>query len=139
MSRNRISLEIEIPTQTRYLGLIGDIGEKVARNLTEYAGDSDCLAYTVNLVLTEALSNAIQHAHCEGQVSRVCIKIETDTLVIQVYDQGAGFDLDGLPCADPGTLCERGRGIFLIRQLMDSVAYRKTGEGNVLEMRKNLG
>ena len=33
---------------------------------------------------------------------------------------------------------EHGRGIFFIRSLMDSVEYRKTECGNVLEMRKKL-
>lgn len=138
MSKNRINLEIEIPTQTRYLGLIGNIGEQLARDLSEYAGDHDLLAYTINLVLTEALSNVIKYAGCENQILRVCITIEADTLSIQVHDQGQGFDLDKLPRADPDSLCERGRGIFIMRQLMDSVDYRKTEVGNVLEMKKKL-
>jgi serine/threonine-protein kinase RsbW len=39
---------------------------------------------------------------------------------------------------DPDDLSERGRGIFLIRSLMDAVKYRKTEAGNVLEMHKRL-
>ncbi|MDD5033577.1 MAG: ATP-binding protein [Methylococcaceae bacterium] len=138
MTRNRISLEIEIPPQTRYLGLIGHIGEQLAREMGEYAGDSDVLAYTLNLVLTEALANAIKHAGCENPVLRVYISIEENDLCIQVYDQGKGFDISELPCPDPEELCERGRGIFIIRNLMDSVDYRKTESGNVLEMKKKL-
>jgi len=138
MSQNRINLEIEIPTQTRYLGLIGNIGEQLARDLTEYVGDHDLLAYTLNLVLTEALSNVMKYASSENQILRVCINIEAGILSIQVHDQGRGFDLDQLPCAEPESLCERGRGIFIMRQLMDSVDYRKTEAGNVLEMKKKL-
>jgi len=139
MSRNRISLEIEIPTQTRYLGLIGNIGEQLARDLSEYTGDHDLLAYNLNLVLTEALSNVIKYAGGDSQVLRVCIHIDGDNLSIRVHDQGAGFDFDQLPCAEPEALAERGRGIFIIRQLMDSVDYHKTKNGNVLEMKKKLG
>lgn len=139
MSQNSINLEIEIPTQTRYLGLIGNIGEQLARDLIDYAGDQDLLGYTLNLVLTEALSNVIKYAGCDSAILRVCIKIEADTLSIQVHDQGRGFDLEKLPCAEPEALSERGRGIFIMRQLMDSVDYHKTEEGNVLEMKKKLG
>jgi serine/threonine-protein kinase RsbW len=46
--------------------------------------------------------------------------------------------LDQVPCKDPGDCSERGRGIFIIRALMDSVDYRRTDNGNVLEMRKKL-
>jgi len=138
MSRNRISLEIEIPTQTRYLGLIGNIGEQLARDLSEYTGDHDILAYNLNLVLTEALSNVIKYADCDSQVLRVCIHVEGDSLSIQVHDQGQGFDFDHLPSTEPEVLAERGRGIFIIRQLMDSVDYHKTQSGNVLEMKKKL-
>ncbi len=138
MSRSRINLEIEIPTQTRYLGLIGNIGEQLARDLSEYTGDHEILAYNLNLVLTEALSNVIKYAGGDSPSLRVCINIEGDTLSIQVHDQGRGFDLDSLPCDEPETLCERGRGIFIIRQIMDSVGYRKTKNGNVLEMKKKI-
>lgn len=138
MSRNRINLEIEIPNQTRYLGLIGDIGERLARGAGERNDADDSLAYAINLALTEALSNAIKYGSGDEASVRVSVKIEADGLCIQVFDQGAGFDLDSVPQAVPETLCESGRGIFLIRQLMDSVAYRKTEQGNVLEMRKKL-
>jgi len=37
-----------------------------------------------------------------------------------------------------GAVDERGRGVFLIRSLMDSVEYRETENGNVLEMRKKF-
>ncbi len=138
MSRNRINLEIEIPTQTRYLGLIGNIGEQLAKDLSGYAGDRDVLAYNLNLVLTEALSNVMKYAGGESGALRVCIRIEENVLSIQVHDQGLGFDFESHRCKEPEELCERGRGIFIIRQLMDSVAYRKTEHGNVLEMKKNL-
>lgn len=138
MSRNRINLEIEIPTQTRYLGLIGNIGEQLAWDVNDYQGDRDLLAFNLNLVLTEALANVIKHAGNENQALRVCISIEGDTLLIQVHDQGLGFDLEELPCPSPDDLCEGGRGIFLIRKIMDSVDYHKTEQGNVLEMRKKL-
>jgi serine/threonine-protein kinase RsbW len=138
MSHSRISLEIEIPTQTRYLGLIGNIGEQLARDLSEYTGDHDLLAYNLNLVLTEALSNVIKYAGGASEALRVCIRVEGGSLSIEVYDQGEGFEFDKLPYDEPEALAERGRGMFIIRQLMDSVDYYKTKDGNVLEMKKKL-
>lgn len=138
---NEIQIEIVVPNQTRYLGLIGTIGERIAREVDRYSGDLDMLAYHVNLVLTEAMANAIEHGHqgeAGGNKVRIVIHIEGDTLCIQVYDQGKGFEMECLPEPDAECLDERGRGIFFMRSLMDSVSYQKTETGNVLEMRKRL-
>jgi serine/threonine-protein kinase RsbW len=98
------------------------------------------LAYHLNLVLTEATVNAMRYASPSDadKTVRVCIHIEDENLCIRVYDHGQGFDLNTVPTPDFEDLNERGRGIFFIRALMDSVDYRKTECGNVLEMRKKL-
>jgi serine/threonine-protein kinase RsbW len=123
------------------LSLIGNLAEVVAKTLENYTGDREALAYHLNLVLTEAMANAIEHSppSNNGPMMRVCIYIEGKDLHILVYDQGRGFDLESIPAPDFEALNERGRGIFLIRSLMDDVSYRKTECGNVLEMHKKLG
>lgn len=137
--RDDIHLDIVVPNKKRYLSLIGNIAEEVARALDHYDGDRDALAYHLNVVLTEAMVNAIEHssANCD-QTVRVCIFIEHDDLCIQVFDHGQGFDLDQVPEPELDPLSERGRGIFMIRTLMDSVSYSRTDQGNVLEMHKRL-
>lgn len=61
--KEKIELDISVPNQTRYLSLIGRIGEEIARTLEHYEGDRDELAYHINLVLTEATTNAIRHGN----------------------------------------------------------------------------
>ena len=141
-----IHVDIVVPNKKRYLSLIGNIAEQVAQALEHYGGDRDALAYHLNLVLTEAMVNAIEHSTPidSDQTVRVCIFIEESDLCVRVYDHGQGFDIDLIPMPrpddqeDPEDLSERGRGIFLIRSLMDMVKYRKTEAGNVLEMHKRL-
>jgi serine/threonine-protein kinase RsbW len=69
---------------------------------------------------------------------RVCLSIDDKNLCVRVFDHGQGFDLEAVPPPDFADLDERGRGIFFIRSLMDSVEYRKMENGNVLEMRKKF-
>jgi serine/threonine-protein kinase RsbW len=120
--------------------LIGRIGEDLAYELDRYSGDTAMLAHQVNLVLTEAAANAMEYGPA-GDPSpsvRVCVSFSHNDLCIRVYDRGPGFDLDHIPPPDPEHLQERGRGLFIIRSLMDYVTYAKTEGGNVLEMRKRL-
>lgn len=140
--KNHIDIQITVPNQTRYLSLIGRIGENMARELDSFPGDRETLGHHINLVLTEALVNAIKHAKTGDPDTDVQIRINVcdNQLVIRVYDNGQGFDLDLLPgCDCPDPLNEKGRGIYIIRSLMDSVVYKKANGGNVLEMKKVLG
>ena len=95
MITDRIAVDIKVPNQTRYLCLIGHIGENIARTLRNYSGDREKLAYDLNLVLTEAMANAIQHANVGDPAKEVHIEISivAQRLFIRVYDFGVGFDV----------------------------------------------
>lgn len=138
-----IDIDMVIPCQTRYLAMIGRIGENLARELDRFKGDREALAHHINVVLTEAIANAIKHGAPPDpeQGVRVRITVSDQEICIKVYDHGHGFDLASVPSPEAGTdhLDDRGRGIFIIKSLMDSVEYRKTESGNVLEMKKRLG
>jgi len=136
----RLEVDIRVPSQTRYLGLIGKIGEDIARTLKRYQGDREELAYHINLVLTEAMSNAIRHAN-ENDPDKdlqITIQIEKQKLHIRVYDEGQGFDFASVPPPEFKYLDEHGRGVYIIRSLMDSVTYKRDKKGHVLEMIKSL-
>jgi serine/threonine-protein kinase RsbW len=140
MSETSMNVDIVVPNQTRYLRLIGNIAEQIAKELEADAYDQETLAYHLNLVLTEAVANAIEYAGSKrpDETVKVCLSIADKEILIRVYDHGQGFDIARVPPPDVDHLSERGRGIFFIRNLMDSVDYRKDDDGNVLEMRKTL-
>ena len=139
MTTDRIAVDIKVPNQTRYLRLIGHIGENIAHTLRNYSGDREKLAYDLNLVLTEAMANAILHAN-EGNPAKevhIEISIVKKNLFIKVFDFGQGFDIEQyIKPSHP--LDDHGRGIYLIHTIMDETTYRQTETGHVLEMRKAL-
>ncbi|MDP2902629.1 MAG: ATP-binding protein [Methylovulum sp.] len=140
MCTSVIQVDVIIPTQTKYLSLIGSIGERIARELDNYSGDKEALAYHLNLVLTEATANAIKHATLttlENTV-RILIHIEDNELNIKVYDHGQGFDLESVPLPDFDQPKESGMGLFFIKTLMDSVTYTRLHDCNILEIIKYL-
>ncbi|HKJ28577.1 MAG: ATP-binding protein [Desulfuromonadales bacterium] len=139
MMTDRIAVDIKVPNQTRYLCLIGHIGENIARTLRDYSGDREKLAFDLNLVLTEAMANAIQHANEDNPAKEVHIEISivSQRLIIRVFDFGTGFDVHQYIEPSP-PLDEHGRGIYLIHTIMDEISYNPTEKGHVLEMVKNL-
>lgn len=139
MITDKIAVDIKVPNQTRYLCLIGHIGENIARTLRSFSGDREKLAYDLNLVLTEAMANAIEHANDGDPAKEIHIEISIvkQRLVIKVFDFGQGFDIDQfIKPSQP--LDEHGRGIYLMSTIMDEMRYVPTNSGHVLEMSKNL-
>ena len=141
MSDSFIQVDVVIPTQTKYLDLIGNIGERIAKKLDAYTGDKEELAYQINLVITEATVNAIKHSsqHDDPKNSvRITIHLHGNELTIKVYDHGQGFDLSAVPLPDLVHPKESGLGIYLMRSLMDSVTYTKQSDCNVLKLIKHI-
>jgi anti-sigma regulatory factor (Ser/Thr protein kinase) len=94
----------------------------------------------VELALTEALANAIRHG-CNNDPShqlQCCVTAdETGELMIIVRDPGSGFDPSKVPHPLEGDNIFKpsGRGIFLINELMDDVAFE--AGGREIQMRKH--
>ena len=96
------------------------------------------LALNVPVALTEALSNAILYGNRERPDRHVHVRAEVDRerLVVEVSDEGGGFDLETAeidPTSPENLMREDGRGLFLMRRLMDSVE-RFDDRGNVIRM-----
>ncbi|MDY2776817.1 MAG: anti-sigma factor antagonist [Collinsella sp.] len=86
------------------------------------------------LAVGEALSNAYDHACVKG--STMTVIAFSDRVVIEVSDRGCGFEL--APDEEVEASMERGRGIKLMRMLVDSVevARRVNGPGTVVRLVK---
>ena len=138
--KKRVEVDITVPNQTKYLGMVGRIGESMAYSVKSYTGNRRELAYHLNLVLTEALANAICHANDSDpdKEVRILISASDHDLIIKVFDQGQGFDIEATAKLKTRLKDEGGRGIQLIYKLMDKVEYIRKGDTNILKMTKNL-
>lgn len=140
--KNKIDIEISIPAHTRYLRMIGSISEQMVRELDYPDEVRGILSDQLVTVLTEGLVNAVRHAQCSGSDNEIRIRVTVcdENLTVRIFDNGCGFDLETIPapCFSSNGLEEKGRGIFILRSLMDTVLYTRSDGGNVLEMRKKL-
>ena len=94
----------------------------------------------VELCLTEGLSNVLFHAHQNDSKKKIRFQIiiEEEYLTIRIFDSGPGFLFDPKTIRLPEIGQSRGRGLFIISQLMDEVQYRMNRKANYLQIKKHL-
>ncbi len=101
---------------------------------------SDAALFDIRLCLEEALVNAIKYGNALREDLNVDLEVEygDGQVRLVVQDQGPGFDPKKLEdCTEEKNLFKnRGRGVYLIHQLMDEVRYNE--KGNRLVMVKSL-
>lgn len=91
------------------------------------------------LAVGEACSNAVEHGHATKSQMVVRCTFENDTLTIEIGDRGGGFDEErALNSAIPAEFLGRGRGIPIMRAVMDGVRYEITKNGTTVFLQKKL-
>src|SRR3954469_18669036 len=111
----RVALDVEIPSDVRY---IERIVELVTRQCEAPLLTPRRIAPKVPGALTEAISNAILRGNHEdrGKHVRVRASVSDTALVLEVFDEGRGFDMNTStrdPTLTENILREDGRGLFL--------------------------
>jgi anti-sigma regulatory factor (Ser/Thr protein kinase) len=110
----------------------------------ETVGLDSSLTMALNLAIEEAVVNVMLYAYPEGTVGDVTIRFSAtgEELEIVITDSGTPFDPTQCQDADITLSVEErpigGLGIFLERQLMDAISYRRADGHNILTMRKTL-
>ena len=87
--------------------------------------------FDIKLVLEESLTNAVKHGNKldPDLIVDVSIATQGNQLIMNIKDQGKGFDPQDVPdpTAKDKLLRTSGRGVFLIKKLMDEVSYADAG------------
>ncbi len=93
--------------------------------------------FAVRVAVEEALTNAMQHGNRDDPDKTVTLEyaVEPDSVLIEIEDQGLGFDPGAVPdpTRDENVDIPSGRGIMLIRAYMTEVSF--STEGNRIRMR----
>ncbi len=88
--------------------------------------------FEVALAVQEALANAVVHGCGNDRSKQIRCRLKSDPqgrIVIIVTDPGPGFspDLQSDPKRGENLYADHGRGVYLIRQLMDEVQFERSG------------
>jgi serine/threonine-protein kinase RsbW len=129
-----LRLVLRVP---RDFATVCTVRRMVDRALADIGVVDDCRA-DITLALSEACTNAVNHA-VAGETYEVVVTVDRDRCVVEVIDDGIGFDLgsgDGEPCE---VTAEHGRGLHLIRAFTDGLELRRIDPyGLAVRMSKTL-
>ena len=97
----------------------------------------DCVSDIV-VAASEACTNAIVHARAGGEF-RVAGRVGDDICHLRITDEGRGPRIAPPPAPESGDLAESGRGITIMRALVDDLDIDSTPpRGTVVRLRKRL-
>jgi serine/threonine-protein kinase RsbW len=134
-------VELDIPSDVRF---IERVVELVRRECERMGFGQRQITLNVPVALTEAVANAILRGNRDDPAKHVHVRAEVDSvrLVVEIADEGEGFDLES-SLIDPTSAAnidrEDGRGLFLMRKLMDTVERVDAPHGSVVRMTLHRG
>lgn len=130
-------LSLKVPSDVERVSEAVDL---VTRHVAAHFSDRRTVNFNLRVALGEALTNAILYGNRSdaGKLVAVRVLFGHNVIELEVTDQGPGFDPSSVP--DP-TSPERieqpsGRGLFLIRRLMDDVRFNDKGNSICMMLRR---
>jgi serine/threonine-protein kinase RsbW len=129
VTQEQIEFTATIPSNPRNVNKVEAFLKKINKSIHL----DEIQFHKLMVSLTEAVNNAIIHGNKSDQKKKVLLKCEhlPGWLLLIVEDQGKGFKVDAVanPLKKRNLLKESGRGIFLMRTLMDKVEFQHTPTG----------
>lgn len=128
---NKIT-EISLPSSAEYLPHL----RRIISCLAASVGMGSQEVQDAKLAFNEACSNAIRHGSPQGENNFINIRFITNSqwIMTEITDEGAGFDPSTLPPKDTST--PGGLGIPLMKALTDNVEFEKNGRGMTVRLTK---
>ena len=131
-----MELSVDVPSDLDY---VGPAVELIVGSCPHGPLSPRRVRFNLRTALAEALTNAIAYGnrHDPSKLVRVRVEIAADAVRVHVRDDGDGFDPTAIP--DP-TLPENleredGRGLFVLRHLVDQVSFNAKGNAVCLTLR----
>ncbi|HEU4928277.1 MAG TPA: ATP-binding protein, partial [Candidatus Krumholzibacteria bacterium] len=136
MRRASVRVDFVIPSDLTYV--LG-INYHISNLLKEFAYPAQDTRVNIPLACDEAITNAIVHGNHSAGDKKVSIQIyvSPNRFRMRVRDEGEGFDVSRVadPTRGEALLRSSGRGVYLMRSIMDVVEFKEGGRVVELEKR----
>ncbi|MFQ6045584.1 MAG: ATP-binding protein [Gemmatimonadales bacterium] len=134
----RVEISIRVPTD---LDVVEEAVDLMARHCLACGFPPRAARFNLRVALCEALANAIIYGNALDPAKDVHVRADVarDRIALHVKDEGQGFDPTGVPdpTAPERLSLEDGRGLFLIRQLVDEVRFNDRGNSICMIMHRD--
>jgi serine/threonine-protein kinase RsbW len=136
-------IRLDLPARYTYLHILSDCIADMLRQI-DGVEDHEMLTYNMQLAAHEACTNIVGHAYAgtDGGDERIIIALslflQPRRLQIELRDTGRAFDPDVVPSPSLDQAQVHGYGLFLMRNLMDTVTYQAQAGDNYWCLVKNL-
>lgn len=111
-----LEFSICLPRDAETVGLVRNV---IANALLAFGVTEEC-SDDIKLALTEACNNVIDHASADDEYE-VRLEVDEERCTMSVVNTGIGFDAAALAGVMPDPTSPRGRGVAIMRAVMDGV------------------
>ena len=129
-------VEIRVASDTRWLALI----RRITDEFCQHTGIEAQERHAVILAVDEAVSNVMRHSYKGDPTQELTVtwRWMDGGIEVEIRDHGEPFDPRDETTSPPDELRVSGRGLFLMRTIMDQIDYRREGSTNLVRMRKMI-
>ena len=112
---------------------------RISREALSSLGVDDTCISEIEVALSEACTNVLKHVEGTEEAYEVKVEVNESLCEIRVIDTGMGFDHDAEGRSHADHTAEGGRGIFLMRAMVDKIEFTSAPEsGTVVRLTKKL-
>ena len=128
----QLTMALCLPRDEETVGLAR---HTLTSSLAELGVSPECI-HDIELAISEACTNVVKHAQ-PGEEYKVSLEVDDDLAVMRIADAGRGFDWRSPP--GPDVTAEEGRGIAIMRAMVDRVRFEAKPEaGTIVHLEKVL-
>jgi serine/threonine-protein kinase RsbW len=130
-----VRMELALPRDARYVGVMREVAGCILEQLN---APPDAIS-DVQIAVTEACANAVRHAVGSAEYS-VRLGVDDQACEIEIIDVGPGFtpDIEVGQDLQVDMESESGRGLYLIRALVDDLQFERDGGNNKVRLTKRF-
>ncbi len=129
---------VVFPSHIKYLEMVEKITTQIASELKFDESVRDDLSIAV----TELFNNALHHGNKDDESKKIVVtfRVRNKALHISVKDEGKGFEPEKLrdPLLPENIYDVSGRGIYLVKQLVDDLKFNISKTGSEIIIIKKL-
>jgi len=126
---NNGNFRLVLPSSVEFLEEVDEVTSRISKE----CHFSDSIADDLSICVTELFNNAIHHGNKDDETKKVTIlyKLISKGLEITISDEGDGYNPDDItdPLDPDNLLASGGRGIFLVKKLMNRFEVRRNDTG----------